>query len=303
MKQMAGFVDEDFYDFRQVCGAQSVKLFDRSYMDRRPLAEDLPVQVETLGRLVAFVLDTNLDNPDALEADFFDEGRFAAAFRREIAKANEEGYARITASADEPDVQRGYILVTMMRGFSKPKKEIDALLQAQRKNREQAEQGRAPALVPAFTPPGATRTAVGPLEIRRRAPQKRTVMPELVPGALALRRRSPPLVRGSAEQMGLPFLTSPKSKSRSRSPLPPPPFGGGATDADSAVSVGGESSLTRLLSQLGRIDCMSELWTVDTDNLRKLFPQALREREPRVVVAEMMFESATVEPDVVIDEP
>ncbi len=84
--------------------------------------------------------------------------------------------------------------------------------------------------------------------------------------------------------------------------LPPPPFpsfGGGAA---STVSVGNESSLTRLLNRVGTYECMSELWTVDTDSLRKLFPEALRMREPEVVVAEMEFEGGVFEPEVLIED-
>jgi hypothetical protein len=68
------------------------------------------------------------------------------------------------------------------------------------------------------------------------------------------------------------------------------------------VSLGQESSLTRLLSRVGKLDSMSELWTVNCADLRKLFPEALKEREPQVVVAEMSFGGGTVEPDVVIDD-
>ena len=68
------------------------------------------------------------------------------------------------------------------------------------------------------------------------------------------------------------------------------------------MSVGQESSLTRLLNRIGTYESMSELWTVDTNNLRSLFPEALRMREPQVVVAEMEFEGAGIEPDVLIED-
>jgi len=292
-----------FYNFRQVASAQSVVLFNRESDDRRPLVQDLPIQIQELPRLLDFVLKHKRENPGAVVEDFVNpEGIYYRSLQDEIEKCNRAGYSRIDGDGNEPDIQQGYIVLSVFRGFSKPKKEIDAILDKQKRDREEAERAReegaaaagprAPANIP-----GVTRTAVqGKFAIRKRTPPQRTVMPQL-------RLNAPPLrVRSKT-------ASSKASRSRSGSrrsfdddePPFPPPFGGGS-DGCSTLSVGQESSLTRLLNRIGTYESMSELWTVDTNNLRSLFPDALRMREPQVVVAEMEFSSAGVEPDVLVED-
>jgi len=298
-----------FYNYRQVASAQSSVLFNRDSDDRRPLVQDLPIQIEELPRLLDFVLKQKRENPGAVVEDFVNpEGIYYGELRDEIEKCNRAGYSRIDGDGNEPDIQQGYIVLSVFRGFSKPKKEIDAILDKQKRDREEAERARddgAAAAAPKAPAniPGVPRTAVqGKFAVRKRTPPQRTVMP-------ALRLNAPPLrVRSqSASSKG----SRSRSRSRSRSggrrsfdddePPFPPPFGGGS-DGCSTLSVGQESSLTRLLNRIGTYESMSELWTVDTNNLRSLFPDALRMREPQVVVAEMEFSTLGVEPDVLVED-
>lgn len=304
-----------FYDFRQVGSAQSTQLFPRVFSDRRPLIQDLPIQVDELDRLVAFVLRIKELNPSVETDDFFEEdSELNKLLLTEVEKCNEAGYSRVISDGREPDIQSGYVLVSVLRGFIKPKKEIDAYIAAQERNRKDAERlGPQPAGATAVVNiPGATRTVVNarpgkPGEKRpaieaprKRTPPQRNVLPQLITQAGPIRPRSPRLPTMPAFE---PFPPSPKRGNSSRSP-PPPPFGGGASDRDSLVSVGNESSLTRLLASLGEYDSMSDLFTVDVGNLRKAFPAALRTRDTQVVVAEMYFgaKGPCVEPEVQIEE-
>jgi hypothetical protein len=297
-----------FYDFRQVGSAQSVQLFPRVHTDRRPLIQDLPVQVDELDRLISFVLQTKDTDPSVTVADFLDGGYIHNEYLDEIKKCNEAGYSRIVEDERQPNVQYGYILVSVLRGFIKPKKEIDAIIAAQEKDRKEAErlgpQTGAAAPPGIVNIPGATRTVVnarkGP-EVRKRTPPQRNVLPKLLPQAGPIRPRSPTGIAPYQPPLKYP---SPRRSYNSRSPPPPPPFGGGASEDASHVSVGKESSLTRLLASMGDYDSMSDLFTVDVDKLHKAFPAALRTRDTQVVVAEMYFGAGGphVEPEVHIEE-
>lgn len=280
------------YDYRQVGSAQSRQLFQRAYYDRRPLLQDLPVPVDELYRLVAFVLRAKDENPGLTWEEFSDLGSMHAEFLTEVQKCNEAGYSRVLDDGRASDIQDGFVLVSVLRGFAKAKKDIDAVLAAQRKSREEAD--RVGLLPPSFgvaNLPGATRTATGPLQVRKRTPPNRQLFPKLVQTAAPLRPRSP--LPPAGQRMSPPGPPQ-RSRSSSRTPSPPPPFGGGSTDALSQLSVGQESSLTRLLGLVGQYDSRSDLWTVDVDDLRKLFPKHLRVREPSVVVAEMNFDQTLV---------
>ena len=286
-----------FYNYRQVGTAQSTRLFTRDTNDRRPLLQDLPIQVEQLPRLISFVLDMKHDNPGADMEDFLPGGVYYQTLQDEIVKCNQAGYAYVETSGKEPDIQDGYIQMAIFRGFAKPASEVNAILEQQRKDRERAEREGGQAAAGPVVGPVLPRTVVTDKQaIRKRTPPQKNLLPMLRPNAPPMRERS--------------RTRSPPPRSRSRSPsrTPPPPppfdfpapFGGG--DSRSAVSVGQESSLTRLLNRIGTYESMSELWTVDTNNLRSLFPEALRMREPQVVVAEMEFEGAGIEPDVLIED-
>ena len=298
-----------FYDFRQVGSAQSRQLFPRVFSDRRPLIQDLPIQIEELDRLISFILRTKETNPSATVEDFLDGGYTHNEFLDEIEKCNEAGYSRVIHDGREPDVQNGYIMVSVLRGFIKPKKEIDAIIAAQEKDRKDAERLGPQAAEGVVNIPGATRTVVvaptakGRQAARKRTPPRRNVLPALLTQKGPIRPRSPTQpTRKSEERFRDDWdIPSPKRRSYSRTP-PPPPFGGGG-DETSQVSLGKESSLTRLLASMDP-DSMPELFTVQVGKLHKVFPAALRTRDTEVVVAEMIFGGGgpTIEPHVEIEE-
>jgi hypothetical protein len=316
MKQMAEV--SMLYDFRQVATAQSVPLFLGKFSKNTPLLQDLPIQIQQLYHVIDFVLRAKTKNRTAKVADFQEGGRFHKELVDEIIKSNQAGYSRITENTAETKLDYGYMILSVFGGFEKPKQEMEEILRA-------IDPRTAGAAANAVGAP--QRTAYVPGAVRKRTPPNRNVLPKLVVQAPPQRERSPlrssspspgaspagssnneqlreaiqaAIMRGAVKQASANIRARrPALFDDDYEPPPPPPFGGGAT---SVVSVGNESSLTRLLNRVGTYESMSELWTVDTNSLRSLFPEALRMREPDVVVAEMEFQGGAFEPDVLIED-
>lgn len=309
MKQMADV--SMLYDFRQVATAQSVPLFLGKFSKNTPLLQDLPIQIQELYHIIDFVLRTKTKNRTAKVADFQDGGKFHKDLVDEIVKSNQAGYSRITETTAETKLDYGYMILSVFGGFEKSEQEMQEILRQI--------DPRTAAAVP-------QRTAYVPGAVRKRTPPNRNVLPKLVVQAPPQRERSPlrssspspsPGASGTNDQLREAIhaaLIRQAAKTATENlarrarldddePPPPPPFGGAFRGgATSTVSVGNESSLTRLLNRVGSYEAMSELWTVDTDSLRNLFPEALRMREPDVLVAEMEFQGGTFEPDVLIED-
>jgi hypothetical protein len=270
------------YNFKPVAKADTTFLFPRESRDRRPLLQDLPLPIESLPRLIKWVLQKMEEFPESTAEDFSEGGDMFPDLLDKIEELNESTYNNMRIGSVEPDMQTGFFELVLYRGFQKSKQEIDRFFEQQKLDSENAQKKREKQAVAEGK---AHMRAVGAMEKMGALPDApafnvpgapRSPVPVYIP-----KRRSPP----KARQI--------KGGDSSASVL----------SAGACSSASMESSLTRLLESVGSYDATSELWTVRVDSLSNLFPKTLRDRELRVTVEDLSGGSDMVTAEFHLDVP
>ena len=286
MKQMVDVFK--LYDFKSVLEAESQLMYLNDKPGERSFFEDLPVFPEMMSHITDMVYYLIKHNPEATKEDFHKEGRFFPSISAAVEDANKNSYAIVNETNPKFHLTQGFVQLKLFRGFQKPKHEIDAFFNEQKQNAKlvadaAARSSKASEDEPEFRAPKVI-------------PANNRVLPVYNPPGM---KRTPTFSSKA--------LPPPKYVVKKAAPPKKRSLSGG--DTESTLSLGQESSLTRLLESVGSFDNQSQIWTLETSELSKLFPKRLPDRESTVLVAEFCMDDPTLlvaghesrEPEVVIE--
>jgi hypothetical protein len=261
-----------FYDFSVVASSNTV---EELVPKNASILKSFPLLVKDVIQMMQWAVKKQgmYTLPEALE---------------QIEFLNNASYNNIEVKIDEEGgySEGGYFHVQLYQGKLKPKEEVNRIY-----NEESRSSGLGLGLgLGMVTSPKVPRLSQ---EIKERR-QTESMLPYSIMERTITKAGRPPKVLTAAERLA-------KNLKKIKR------LGGGQTYDDDEESFMTEStdknsSLTDILSKIKEIDADSEFMTLDSDQLKRLFPTVLKGGEPIVMTEEITFAKPLVEPQVEIQE-